>query len=166
VAELPILPIKTDAILADTGHLSPEEFGAYCRILFTMWRHGGKLPNEPAELARIVGISLTRWKRISAVVMRPITITEGQLSQKRLTATWLEVQSLRVERSRAANIRWQKERAMQVHMQTPMQKHANQNQIKIDSFLTTSRQSEPNGDGGPIEGSPLERSIRAKGWKP
>ncbi len=44
MADLPILPLKTDALLADTGHLSAEEFGAYCRILFTMWRHDARLP--------------------------------------------------------------------------------------------------------------------------
>ena len=46
MAELPILPLKTDALLADTSHMSAAEFGAYCRILFVMWRHGARLPDN------------------------------------------------------------------------------------------------------------------------
>jgi hypothetical protein len=38
LAEFPALPLFTDAILADTAHLSHEEFGAYMRILILMWR--------------------------------------------------------------------------------------------------------------------------------
>jgi uncharacterized protein YdaU (DUF1376 family) len=106
MAELPILPLKTDALLADTQHMSAEEFGAYCRLLFTMWRHGAKLANAPEELARIAGISRRRWATISDRVLRPMTITTDIVSQKRLTATWLEVLELRRKRATAASRRW------------------------------------------------------------
>jgi uncharacterized protein YdaU (DUF1376 family) len=106
MAELPILPLKTDAILSDTMHLSAEEFGVYCRLLFVMWRQRGRLIEDDSELALIGGVSLKRWLQIKAKVMRPMTVAGGQISQKRLTDTWLQVQELRRKRADAARLRW------------------------------------------------------------
>lgn len=106
MADLPILPLKTDALLADTTHMSAEEFGAYCRILFVMWRHDAKLPDDPLELARIAGVTAARWQKIGERVTRPLTKAGGIVSQKRLTATWLDVQELRTKRAAAAALRW------------------------------------------------------------
>lgn len=106
MAELPILPLKTDALIADTSHMSPEEFGVYVRILCAMWRHGARLPDSPIELATIGGVTLKRWNAISEKVLRPMTTGGGILSQKRMTTTWIEVQALREKRANAANKRW------------------------------------------------------------
>lgn len=106
MAELPVLPLKTDALLADTTHMSAEEFGAYVRILLAMWRHGAKLPDDPVELSRIAGVTPKRWSAISERVCRPMVSGGGFLSQKRLTTTWFEVQELRTKRAEAANRRW------------------------------------------------------------
>lgn len=106
MAELPILPINTEKILADTTHLSPEEFGVYCRLLFVMWRHRGRLTDDDAEMAMIGGISPRRWRKMKEKVMRPMTVAGGQVSQKRLTDTWLNVQEKRRKTSLAALARW------------------------------------------------------------
>jgi uncharacterized protein YdaU (DUF1376 family) len=106
LAELPILPLKIDALLGDTNHMSAEEFGAYCRILFTMWRHGARLPDDPAGLARIAGVSQQRWTKIGATVLKPMTAAGGELSQKRLTDTIHRVRELRAKRAKAAKTRW------------------------------------------------------------
>jgi uncharacterized protein YdaU (DUF1376 family) len=110
LAELPILPLKTDALLGDTAHLSAEEFGAYCRILFTMWRHDARLPDSETELARIAGVTLKRWRAIAERVLRPCTIGSGIVSQKRLTETFLNVREMRRKKSEASNIRWLREK--------------------------------------------------------
>jgi uncharacterized protein YdaU (DUF1376 family) len=102
MAELPILPLKTDALLADTMHMSAEEFGAYCRILFVMWRQEARLPDNDDELALIAGVPLPRWRKIAEKVRRPLTAGGGILSQKRLTDTWLNVQDIRRKRASAA----------------------------------------------------------------
>ncbi len=52
MAEFPTMPVRTDALLGDTTHLSATEFGAYVRMLLSMWRNGGWLPNDPKRLAR------------------------------------------------------------------------------------------------------------------
>jgi uncharacterized protein YdaU (DUF1376 family) len=108
MAELPILPLKTDALIADTTHMSAEEMGVYVRLLVAMWRHGGKLPDNPAELARIGGVSSRRWEKIKEPVTRPMLSIGGFLSQKKLTTTWLEVQELRRKRAEASLKRWGK----------------------------------------------------------
>ena len=110
MAELPIMPVKTDALLADTMHMSAEEFGAYCRILFAMWRHDGRLPHDLTQLRRIAGVQPRRWPFIQDVVLRPLTIADGWVSQKRLTATMLDVREFRASRSRIALTRWRRER--------------------------------------------------------
>jgi uncharacterized protein YdaU (DUF1376 family) len=106
MAELPILPIKTDAILSDTMHLSAEEFGVYCRLLFVMWRQRGRLTDDDREMAMIGGITLERWHAMKEKVMRPMTVAGGQVSQKRLTDTWMQVQEIRRKRALAAQSRW------------------------------------------------------------
>jgi len=111
MAELPVLPIKTDALIADTTHMSAEEMGVYVRLLIAMWRHGARLPNDPRELARIGGVPLRRWYSISERVMRPMTVVGQLVSQKRLTSTWLEVSKLREQRAAAALKRWGKSNA-------------------------------------------------------
>ena len=111
MAELPILPLKTDALIADTSHMTPEQFGAYMRLLCAMWRHGATLPDDPKELARIVGLTPRRWQRIAEQVLRPCQKSGGILSQKRLTSTWLHVQEMREKRATAALKRWKKPNA-------------------------------------------------------
>src|SRR6266568_1440583 len=105
MAEFPILPLKTDALIADTQHLSTEEFGAYMRLLIAMWRNGAKLPNKPVELARIAGVSGRKWAAMSERVLRPMTGTVEEISQKRLTATKLDLEEIRRKRSFAAEVK-------------------------------------------------------------
>jgi uncharacterized protein YdaU (DUF1376 family) len=111
MAELPIFPVKTDAILSDTMHLSAEEFGVYCRLLFVMWRQRGRLADDDRELAMIGGVTLERWREIKEKVMRPMTVASGQVSQKRLTDTWMQVQEVRRKKALAAQSRWNGRRA-------------------------------------------------------
>jgi len=108
MAELPILQLKTDALLADTTHMTAEEFGAYCRILFVMWRHGAQLPDDDKELGIIAGVTPKRWQKIKEKVRRPFTSSDGVLTQKRLTETWHDVQEIRRIRALAGKKRWRR----------------------------------------------------------
>lgn len=108
MAELPIMPLKTDALIADTTHMSAEEMGVYMRLLVAMWRHGARLPDDDTELARIGGISARRWRKLKERITRPMTSIGGFLTQKRISTTWLAVQELRAKRSHASLKRWGK----------------------------------------------------------
>jgi len=114
MAQHPVLPLYPERLLTDTRHMSAEEFGAYCRILFVMWSQGARLPHDPKQLARIAGVDGPRWRKIAGVVTRPLTIADGQVSQKRLTATWLDVQERRRKQAEAATKRWAAVRAQRL----------------------------------------------------
>jgi uncharacterized protein YdaU (DUF1376 family) len=109
MAELPILPLRVQSLLADTNHMSAEEFGAYCLLLFTMWQHGGRLSDDPKELKNISRLSSYKFEKYFDGIMRLMTRAGGEISQKRLTDTWLKVQELRRKRAEAATKRWRSE---------------------------------------------------------
>lgn len=138
MAELPIMPLMTDALLADTMHMSAEEFGVYCRLLFVMWRHGGKLQDNDSEMAAIGGITAKRWSSMKEKVMRPMTAIGGIVSQKRLTDTWIDVQELRRKRALASNERWKnKPPAKRMQMDSNSNPTKNQNQLEPSSLSST-----------------------------
>lgn len=99
MAKFPALPIWTDALIADTGVLTPAEFGAYMRLLFAMWRFPGcKLPSDNAMLGRIIG-DPHNWHRLKPKVLPFFDLGEdGFYRQRRLTREYEYVSRL-AERS-------------------------------------------------------------------
>jgi len=79
-----MMPFYTDAYLADTGHLSLEENGAYLKLLFVMWRAGGTLPDDDTKVARYLSITIGKWKKIKPTISEFFTYEDGQFSQKKL----------------------------------------------------------------------------------
>jgi len=93
MSQAPYMPVFTDALLGDTLHLSAEEFGAYCLILFATWRNNGQpLPDDDAELARIARISQYKWKKVRQKLAGFFEISSGFWRQKRLEKEWAYVQ--------------------------------------------------------------------------
>lgn len=84
MTDIPVMQFYPDAYLADTMHLSLEEHGAYSRLLFFMWRAGGELPDDDTRLARMVGVSTTKWKKIRPGIDEFFIKNEGKITQKRL----------------------------------------------------------------------------------
>jgi uncharacterized protein YdaU (DUF1376 family) len=81
----PFMQLYVADYIGDTLHLTTEQHGAYLLLLMAMWRAGGKLPNEEHKLARIVGLSPARWRRVSGDVLAFFDICEREITQKRLT---------------------------------------------------------------------------------
>lgn len=101
MAEFPALPLFTDAYLADTRHLTAEEHGAYLLLLMCAWRtRGCALKDCDRTLARIVGVTRPRWRRLRPVLAEFFEITGGQWRQKKLTQVYKGVES-RVAKNRA-----------------------------------------------------------------
>ena len=71
--------------LADTTHLTTEQHGAYMLLLLTMWRHGGKLPNEPQKLARIARTTGRKWPGIWAEIEAFFVVDGDVITNNRLT---------------------------------------------------------------------------------
>src|SRR5580765_2089602 len=121
------MPVFIDALIGDTLHLSAEEFGAYCLILFATWRNNGRaLGDDDRELARICRVSETRWRRI----LRPkllgfFNISDGNWRQKRLEKEWEFVVAAREERRnagrRGAQARWSKNNDVGIAQPLPEQ---------------------------------------------
>lgn len=101
MAEFPALPFFTDAYLADTRHLTTEEHGAYLLLLMCAWRtRGCLLRDDDRQLARIAGMSPTRWRRIRPVMVDFFAVEGGHWRQKKLLTVY-ETVAKKVERSRA-----------------------------------------------------------------
>lgn len=64
MAEFPKLPLWTDALIGDTFHLTPAEFGAYMRLLIVAWRRKDcALPADDLFLGRCIG-DPKNWHRL------------------------------------------------------------------------------------------------------
>jgi|SRR5437868_9205564 len=149
MAELPIMPLKTTSLLADTMHMTAEEFGVYCRLLFFMWGNGGKIVDDDSEMSAIGGVPIGKWRKIREKVLRPMTIIGGLVSQKRLTDTWINVQELRRKRALAADIRWNsKTDAKPMHMHS--RSNATKTKTRIESSLTSTENEERSGSADDV----------------
>jgi len=111
MSDLPVLPIAVADLITDTTHMSAEQFGAYVRVLLAMWRNGAELDDDDAGLAQLTGVPLKRWRAMREIVLKPVSVIDGKLFQKRLSKTWDDVQRLRLQRVSAVNARWNRDRA-------------------------------------------------------
>lgn len=100
MAEFPALPLFTDAYLADTRHLTAEEHGAYLLLLMCAWRtRGCALKDCDQTLARTVGVTRARWRKIKPVLMEFFTVDGGLWQQKKLSEVYRGVEE-RVAKNR------------------------------------------------------------------
>jgi len=63
----PWMPIYWADYLADTGHLSTLQHGAYLLLIAHYWRHAC-LPNDEQMLARVTRMSMSDWEENRAVL--------------------------------------------------------------------------------------------------
>ena len=96
MSQAPIMPMATDAMIADTTHLTAEEFGAYHLILYATWRNNGvPLPDDHRRMARVCRVTPTRWRRLREVLCVFFDLNEGCWRQKRLEKEWNYVKQRR-----------------------------------------------------------------------
>jgi len=96
MAEFDILPIFTDAYLADTRHLTAAQHGAYFLLLMMAWRSKtNSLPDDDEKLAAWAAMNRRSWANAKPVVMAFWKKVNGEWRQERLDD----------ERKRAAFIR-------------------------------------------------------------
>lgn len=85
MSERPFMQLYVSDYLGDTRHLSCEQHGAYLLLLMTMWNAGGSLPDDDAKLARIVCLSVKKWRAIRDDVFPFFDLSDGRVTHHRLT---------------------------------------------------------------------------------
>ncbi len=90
MSQAPSMPVFPDALIADTTHLSAEEFGAYCLILFATWRNNGRpFPDNAKRLAHVCRVTERRWlTKLRPVIVGFFDLSDGLWRQKRLEKEW------------------------------------------------------------------------------
>lgn len=63
------MPLYIADYMRDTPHLSVEQHGAYFLLIMACWTRGGKLPNDPRQLAQIARMSPHSWRKSSDVLL-------------------------------------------------------------------------------------------------
>ncbi|WP_022723386.1 DUF1376 domain-containing protein [Rhodopseudomonas sp. B29] len=99
MAEAPYMPLYVGDYLGDTQHLTTEQHGAYLLLLMTMWRTGGRLPDDAGKLARIARVTPRRWPLVWEVVGEFFTVADGAVTQGRLERERQKAASISQKRS-------------------------------------------------------------------
>ena len=86
-----------------TRHLSCEQDGAYFRLIRHYWKTG-PIPDDDAQLARIAGLEIRRWKVQRAALARFFTVEAGVWRNGRADrekARWTEKRRVYIQRAQA-----------------------------------------------------------------
>lgn len=113
MAEAPIMPLATDAYLADTVHLSTIEHGAYLLLLMCMWRSGGSLPNDAKQLAKFTRLSPKQFARIWPSLEPFFHVEEDRIWHGKLQDFLVAVRQKSAKASDSARAKWRKTKETQ-----------------------------------------------------
>jgi uncharacterized protein YdaU (DUF1376 family) len=110
--KLPFLPLWVRDYLVDTAHLSDAEHGRYLLLLILMWRSPHcRVPDDDDWLARRLGRTVDEIRNLfRPLINEYCKCIRGFVVQKRLIAQYERSLSISVQRRRAANVRWDKEK--------------------------------------------------------
>lgn len=101
MSERPFMQLYVSDYLGDTQHLSCEQHGAYMLLLMSMWNAGGSLPNDDQKLARIVRLSVKKWRALAPDVLCFFDVDGETLTHNRMTKELQKVQSRSEKRAAA-----------------------------------------------------------------
>ena len=103
------IPLFPDAYWAGTRQLSLEEQGAHLNLMMHAWLTPTcDLPDDDHRLARILGITAGRWRKLKPAVMDLWHLNNGRWIQNRLTRERAAIEARRLQAAAAANMRWNK----------------------------------------------------------
>lgn len=85
MSETPFMQFYWNDYFGKTAGLTCEQHGAYLQIIGKMWTMGGSLPADPDKLARIVGLTRSRWIKIAPAIMAYFEVGESHITHARIT---------------------------------------------------------------------------------
>ena len=114
MAELPFMPLWTDAYLSDTDHLSFEEHGIYLKLLMLIWRTPGcQLPNDEGWICRRLRVSTTQFNELVKPLMEEFLDNTGNhITSRRLQREFTASKNRSRQQSVRAKSRWNKEKGV------------------------------------------------------
>lgn len=92
MSKAPSMPMFWDAYLADTTHLTCEEHGAYLLMLAAMWRRNGFIPDNDKDNARILGLTIGKYRKMKGRLSEFLKFENGQITQENLQKIWKKTQ--------------------------------------------------------------------------
>jgi uncharacterized protein YdaU (DUF1376 family) len=99
-----MMPVWTDAYLADTGHLTTTEHGAYLLLLMAAWRSPNcDLPDDDKTLSKYCRMTPSQWRRSGETLKAFFYVLDGRLRQKKLDAVRQKTQDLSDSRSKSGH---------------------------------------------------------------
>lgn len=113
MADYPALPLWTDALAADTEHLTHQEYGLYQRMLNAAWRMPScDLPNDAKWIMRRFRLSAVEYDDLCQPIIDEFwrVNAKGRLEQKRLKKEREFVSDKRKKQQARAKSRWDKEK--------------------------------------------------------
>lgn len=170
MADYPALPVWTDALIADTTHLTNEEFGAYLRLLIYSWRSPDcRLADDDKRMAIMLGVTDQKWKRsLRPVLQSFFKIHDGFWLQKRLRKEREYVEQKTAKTRKAANARWLKEKKTKYadvqteHMQDDIQEHMHDSMQNPCNTASTHTHTHIDSDTDVSDGKPSKAIDPAK----
>lgn len=116
------MPLYLDDYLADTGHLSTLEHGAYLLLIMHYWRNGG-LPDDERMIARIARLTKDEWAESRDVLG---SMFGDGWTHKRIDAELTKADEIIAKRKAAADARHERNKsdANAVHVQSKKDAHA------------------------------------------
>lgn len=107
MAKHPWMPLYVADYLADTGHLTGAEHGAYLLLIMHYWTCKC-IPNDDARLSRIARMSLEEWQRSKPVIQ---DFFDFEWKHKRIEAELAKSEDISHKRRTAAEQRHSKSNA-------------------------------------------------------
>ena len=143
-----MMPLWTDAYLADTQDLSALQDGMYFQLMMRAWRSGeARLKDDERTLARIAKVSLAQWRKHSPAIMKNWELVNGYWVQKRLAQEWAD----RLEYKRQQSERGKKSAAKRQKSRKRFAKKPNENNKRTPTIAEADNPPTPQG-GTPAAG--------------
>jgi len=81
MSQAPFWPVATDAMIADTTHLTAEETGAYFLLLMSLWNNEDRtLIINFKELAKVTRLTRIRFEKVWTNISYLFEVKEGKFT--------------------------------------------------------------------------------------